>query len=73
MFHLRLGCHVTHTEAVRPPAETAVRDQGHVLAEAGAHDQRGRVEHLLHAWAALGPLVPDDNDGALQDQGSVKG
>jgi len=32
LYHLCLGGHVAHTEAVRAPAETAVRDQGHVLA-----------------------------------------
>eukprot|EP00964_Phaeocystis_antarctica_P094278 scaffold61022_cov51-Phaeocystis_antarctica.AAC.1 len=32
----------------------------------GAHDDGRGVEHLFHARPALGPLVPDDDDAALE-------
>ena len=36
------------------------------LPQPGAHDDCRGVEHLLHARPALGPLVPDDYDAALE-------
>jgi hypothetical protein len=47
--------------------EAAVGDQRAGLAQAPALEERGRVEHLLHAGAALGALVADDDDVALLD------
>ena len=36
------------------------------LPQPGAHDDGSGVEHLLHARAALRPLVPDHDDTALE-------
>jgi hypothetical protein len=60
--NLGLGGHVPDAEAVCATREASVGDEGHVIAEAGAHDCRSGREHLRHAGAALGALVPDDDD-----------
>ena len=44
--------------------EAAVGEQQDVLAQPGALDRAGDGEHLAHARAAPGPLVPDDDDVA---------
>mmetsp|Transcript_23572 Transcript_23572/g.69995 ORF Transcript_23572/g.69995 Transcript_23572/m.69995 type:complete len:327 (-) Transcript_23572:1233-2213(-) len=64
--HLRLGRDVPHAEAVRAAREAAVGDECDVVPEAGAHDERGRGEHLLHARPALWPLVPDHDHRPLE-------
>ncbi|CRK45441.1 hypothetical protein BN1723_006607 [Verticillium longisporum] len=59
---LGLGHNVADEEAVAAAGEAAVGQQRDVLAEAGAHDGRARLEHLGHAGPALGALVADDDD-----------
>ena len=53
--------------AARAAAEAAVGDQGDRFAQPRAHDVAGRTEHLLHARAALGAFVADDDDIARLD------
>ncbi|TKW50631.1 hypothetical protein CTA1_5680 [Colletotrichum tanaceti] len=60
-----LGHDVADQEAVAAAGEAAVRQQRDVLAETGAHDGGGGLEHLGHAGAALGALVADDDDRLL--------
>src|SRR5699024_1559186 len=54
--------------------EAAVGDQGTCLAQPGALEEGGRVQHLLHARASSWALVTDDDDitslhFALQNDG----
>mmetsp|Transcript_16878 Transcript_16878/g.28045 ORF Transcript_16878/g.28045 Transcript_16878/m.28045 type:complete len:243 (-) Transcript_16878:913-1641(-) len=57
---------MTYTKAVRAATETPIRDKRDILPKAGAHHNRSWVEHFLHAWTSLGPLIPNDNDGTSQ-------
>ena len=63
---LGLGRHMADHESVRAAAEAAIRDEGAVIAQTGAHDGTGGGEHLRHAGATLGALVPDHNHRTLQ-------
>src|SRR5258708_23239692 len=56
-----------HAGAERGTREPPVGHQDHVAAEPRALDRGGDREHLAHARAAAGPLVPDDQDVALVD------
>lgn len=56
---LRLWRDVADDEAVRAAGEAAVGDERAVVAQASAHDGGGGGEHLRHAGAALGALVPE--------------
>src|ERR671911_1161403 len=58
----RLGGDVSDAQAGGTAGEPAVRQQEHVLAQAGTLDRAGHREHLAHAGAPLGTLVPDDDD-----------
>ena len=63
----RFGADMADAGAARAAAETAVGDQGDRFAESRAHDVAGGAEHLLHAGAALGAFVADDDDVAGLD------
>src|SRR5258706_16230363 len=52
---------MAHDEAVRAAAETAVRDQGHLVAQTETHECARGTQHLAHAWPALRPFVADDD------------
>ena len=54
------------TRGGRGSPEASVGDERAVVAQASTHDGAGGCEHLGHAGAALGPLVPDDHHRALQ-------
>ena len=58
---------MTDGDAGRAAGEAAVGDEGALLAQAQALEVGGRVEHFLHAGAALGALVLDDDDVAFLD------
>mmetsp|Transcript_46316 Transcript_46316/g.144899 ORF Transcript_46316/g.144899 Transcript_46316/m.144899 type:complete len:355 (+) Transcript_46316:1223-2287(+) len=64
---------VADDEAVGAAGEAAVGDERDVVAEAGAHDGGGGLEHLRHAGAALGALVAQHHHGALGDLLGVDG
>lgn len=69
---LGLRRHMANHESVRAAAEATVGDEGTVIAQARAHDGAGGGEHLRHARAALGALVPDHNHRTLHNQKSLK-
>ena len=48
-------------ETVAAAGEASIRDEGHVLAQAPAHDRARRCQHFAHARAADWPLVADDD------------
>ncbi len=52
----RLRRNVTDREPAGAAGEAAVREQRALFPEAFALEVRGRVEHFLHARAALGDL-----------------
>ena len=52
-------------QATGAATETAIGDERTLLAQVHALDIRCGIEHLLHAGAALGPLVGDDDAVAL--------
>lgn len=58
---------VTDHKAMAAAGETAIGDEGHVLAQALAHDGGGRAQHLSHAGAAFGAFHADDDDVAFFD------
>ena len=53
--------------------EAAVGDEGHLLVQAHTGDGAGGVEHLPHARAALGALVPDDHHVAGDNLALIDG
>src|SRR5262249_9379418 len=57
----RLRRDVADRQAGRAAGEPAVGDQRAGPAQALALEEAGRVQHLLHAGAAAGALVPDDH------------
>ncbi len=64
---------MTDGEAAGCARETAVSEQRHRVAEAGADDRRGHREHLAHPRTAGRSLVADDHhvarlDGLLLDR-----
>ena len=65
----RLRGDVADGQAGGAAGEAAVGDQRARLAQAAALEERRRVEHLLHARAALRALVADDHDVARLDPG----
>src|SRR5882762_6106807 len=56
-----LGRDVADHETVGRPREAPVGHQGDGVAEAGALERAGHVQHLTHARAALGALPADDD------------
>ncbi len=46
-------------EPMASPREPPVGQQGNILPLGGAHNSRARLQHLRHARASLGALVPD--------------
>ena len=62
--HRCLGGHVTQHRPVTGPGESAVSDQGHIVAQSLAHDGAGHRQHLPHAGAADGAFVADNHDVA---------
>src|SRR6188768_4312981 len=63
----RFRRHVSDAQARGAAAESPVRDQRAGFTQAFALQERGRVQHLLHARAAFGPLVGDHYDVARLD------
>src|SRR4051812_45343428 len=53
---------MSDAQARSAAAEPPVGDQGASFAQAFALQERGRIQHLLHAGAAFGPFVGDDDD-----------
>ena len=62
-----LGGDMANHEAVCATGETAIGDERHVVAEAGAHDGGSRAEHLSHTGTAARAFVADDDDVAFLD------
>ena len=58
---------VANRDARGTTRETAIGNQGALLAQAQALQVGGRVQHLLHTRATLRTLVLDDDDVALLD------
>ena len=57
--HGRLRRHMPHHQAIGAPGEAAIGDQGHLLAEALAHDRGGGGKHLAHPGSSHRPLIAD--------------
>src|SRR2546426_3553840 len=68
-----LGRHVTDHEAVGGAGEAAVGHERDLVAEAGALDGAGHVQHLAHARAALGAFPADDDDVVRLDLAGLHG
>ncbi len=47
--------------AARAARKATIGDQGHLLAQAHAHDGAGRAEHLLHPRTAARAFVADND------------
>ena len=64
---VRFGGDVADNEAVAAAGESAVGDEGDVVAESFAHDGGGGRQHFSHAGASFGAFVADDEDVAFLD------
>ena len=54
-----------HDKAVRAAGKTAIGDHRDIPAETGAHDRRGRGQHLRHARPAFRAFIANDDHIAL--------
>ena len=57
-------------KSVAATGKPAVRDQGHFVAQALAHNRPGRTEHFPHAGSTFWPLVTNDKDVSGHDDTS---
>ena len=61
------GGDVANNEAVAAAGESAVGDEGDMVAKPFAHDGGGGRQHFSHAGSAFGAFVADDEDVAFLD------
>mmetsp|Transcript_19599 Transcript_19599/g.54488 ORF Transcript_19599/g.54488 Transcript_19599/m.54488 type:complete len:309 (-) Transcript_19599:790-1716(-) len=60
---------MANNEAMGTAGEAAISEESAVVSESGPHDGAGGSQHFGHAWAALGPLVANDDDSPLEAWG----